>query len=117
MNATNISLARFIQRVQDLDYIGILREANAEAARVERMLPRGRRNTGIDESLRYAAPYYRQQLGRLLFYLQHGRKPAGAEAHEIQQYKILAQSLVERHEYRPEAITEVDRWLAEASAN
>jgi hypothetical protein len=106
---------QFIERISALSHADMVTETERESAAFEALLWPGRGRRGLSGEPRdYAAPSYRR-LSRLLFFIRFGRKPTGASSHEISQYRLLADSLLQRGMYRPMAMAEIESWLHEAS--
>ena len=80
----------FISRVSHHDFAAVVAAANDECRRVEaesfgvRRAPRRRAEGSIE---------YTTKLKQLLFFLQHGAKPSGADANDLHAYEPLVRSL------------------------
>jgi hypothetical protein len=100
-------LTAFIDRIKDLNYPEIISEAEAEANAVDGGLYPGAGRRGLPQSHRYMALNYRRELGRFLFFMRHGRKPHGAEQHELAVYRRVCEALIQKGQLKPSVLGEL----------
>ena len=92
---------RFIESVKDKDYYVILDEAQKAVYAAERG------TSGVKGAVRKreaGALGYAADLKGLIFFLGNGVKPAGVNDYVFQSFKPIVQSLVDRKQFKPEAL-------------
>ena len=86
----------FLDSISDLDYLGMIKEAECEAMAVDHALSPGRGRKGIDKQHKYEAAKYREIQGRFLFFLRYGIKPSGITDEDFQSFRPVIEKLVEK---------------------
>jgi predicted nucleotidyltransferase component of viral defense system len=86
-------LLRFIQAIQDKDYLDIIHFADQEATKAERDLYR--RKGESTEPKEYA-----EMLKDLIFYIRYGVKPQNIGNAEFQLFRSVCEDLAKRRETR-----------------
>ena len=91
----------FLGRMIPLSYAEILLQAERECSGVERTLfgvkggPKRREQGGVA---------YVEKIKAFRFFMRHGARPGGASATEFAAYQPVVKALVERGEFKPEAL-------------
>lgn len=88
----------FINRIKDEDYHEIVKEAEREANIVEDSSYRVR---GAVHRRQQGSMVYVDQIGAFLFWMHNGMRPAGASEEDFQLYRIVAEKLVEKGQFKP----------------
>lgn len=94
---------KFIDHVKDMNYIEMLRYAEQEANRVEG------RSFGVKGAVRarqQGSMDYVNRIGAFLFWLRHGKRPASASENVFQSYKVVAEQLVAKGQFKPTVLDE-----------
>lgn len=94
--------AETIARIEDMPYLEMMGEIQNEIGTAERNAYSGK--PGCVRHREMGAPKYASMLKSLAFYLGQGVMPAGASADEIATYRRITEKLIERQEFKPEAI-------------
>ena len=101
MTTTQYDFHAFLKRMALLSYASILHEADSECGSVERTLygvkgaPKRREDGGSA---------YVEKIKAFLFYMRHGTRPGSASEADLRAYKPVVQALVERGEFKPDAL-------------
>jgi hypothetical protein len=97
----------FIQRMAKLDYIDILKTANAECGHVESQLsgvrgaPQRRKEGGVEHAAK---------IKRFLYYMRYGDRPGGISDGEFSSYRPAVEALIAKGQFKKEAL---DRLLSQ----
>lgn len=91
----------FLERMARLDYHDILREADAECGRVQKVSSRVR---GAPRQRKMGSLQYLQRIKEFLFFMQHGIRPATASESDFQSYRPVVETLVEKGQIKPETL-------------
>ena len=95
-----------IARIDDMAYHEMMAEIQSEIRTAERNAYSGK--PGCVKHREMGAPKYASMLKSLAFYLGQGAMPAGASAEEIAVYRRIAENLVEKQQFKPEALALFD---------
>jgi hypothetical protein len=97
----SFDFAEFIEGVKDRDYLEIIRYAEQEADRVDRM---SRFVKGAVTARRRGSITYVSRIGAFLFWMRFGIRPDGASEQDFQSYRVVAERLVQKGQFKPEAL-------------
>jgi hypothetical protein len=103
MTTAQYDFRAFLERMAPLSYASILREAELECGSVERTLyvvkgaPKRRDNGGSA---------YVEKIRAFLFFMRYGTRPGSASDADFRAYKLVVQALVERGEFKPDALSD-----------
>ncbi|MDE2389079.1 MAG: hypothetical protein KGN35_08395 [Betaproteobacteria bacterium] len=89
-----------------LDYHGILREADAEIGRIERL------SYGVNGALRHremGSMEYASRIKAFLFYMRHGTQPGSISDIEFFSYRQVVEALVQKGQFKVEALDNFTR--------
>jgi hypothetical protein len=94
-------IAKFIEKIKDMDYAQILVEAQQEVYRAESG------TSGIKGAVKKreaGALEYAAEVKGLIFFLSSGIKPAGVSNHIFYSFKPIVQNLVNKKQFKPDAL-------------
>ena len=91
----------FLTSMAPLDYIEILRRADAECARAER----GLSGRGGLRDRKLVDVTYARRVREFLFFMQHRIRPASASDHDFESYRPVIEALVAKGQMTSEALT------------
>jgi hypothetical protein len=91
----------FLTSMAPLDYIEILRRADAECARAER----GSSGRGGLRDRKLVDVTYARRVREFLFFMQHRIRPASASDHDFESYRTVVEALVAKGQMTSEALT------------
>jgi hypothetical protein len=91
----------FLGRMAALDYPEILMQANSECGSIERISygVKGCVRNRADGSVRYA-----ERIKAFLWFMRTGTRPGSADDYEFQRYRIVAEALVKKGQFKPEVL-------------
>jgi len=96
---------RFIETVKDMNYPEIIRHAELEANRIES------RSYGVKGAIRarkLGSMDYVNRIGAFLFWLRSGIRPASASDDDFQLYRVVAEQLVAKGQFKPTILETFD---------
>lgn len=99
------SFLDFLQQVKDLDYMEIIQHAEREVARVE-SLSYGR--PGAVKAREMGSTKYAHEIKEFLFWMRYGTRPASASENNFQLYRIVANELVKKKQFKPSVMDVFD---------
>jgi hypothetical protein len=86
----------FLDRISDLNYFEMIREAEREASAIDAALSPGRGRKGIDKQYKGEAASYRNLQGGFLFFLRYGIKPGGVSDLDFLSFRPVIEKLVKK---------------------
>ena len=91
----------FLARMAKLDYHEILRQAEAECQRVEKVSYGVR---GAPRQRKFGSVQYASRIKAFLFFMRHHHRPGSASDSEFRSYRDVVKALVQKGEFKPEAL-------------
>jgi hypothetical protein len=88
----------FLSRMAELDYLQILTTADAECASVERA-SFGKKGAVRQREL--GSVKYASRIKAFLYFMRFGSRPGSATDSEFQSYRVVAEALVKKEQFKP----------------
>jgi len=92
---------RFLNRIGNLSLEEMIKETERVGDALQSRLYPGRGRRGLGKEHEFEARMYMERLGRFLFFLRTGIKPAGISDGEFQSFHPVIEKLVNKGQLKP----------------